>query len=202
MALLDKPRFKNVLEIGAGTGASLIYMLENKMAETVNGIDLTEIKDSFQQDPRIQNFWLGDIEKDDFNIPAESFDCIFCGDILEHLIDPWTTMALIQKWLKPGGTFILSIPNIREIYTFSQIYLKGSFKYNPEGGILDKTHLRFFCRKDAKELVETSGLKVLDIYSNFQTEHLKGWRTYFNKITFRLFEEFLTIQHFVLAKKI
>lgn len=201
IALLDKPSYEDVLEIGAGTGASLIYMLEKKVAKTISGIDLTEISDSYQKDPRMSNFWLGDIEKDDFEIPDESFDCIICGDILEHLIDPWSTMKLIQKWLKPGGTFILSIPNIREIYTFAQIYLKGSFKYNPEGGILDKTHLRFFCKKDVKELVSDSGLNVVRVYSNFQTEHLKGWRTYFNKFTFRLFEEFLTIQHFVLAKK-
>lgn len=201
LSFFENESFDNLLEIGAGNGAGLIYLLENNIAKNVSGIDITSLDKGFQKDTRIKNFWLGNIENESFGIVENSYDCIICADVLEHLVDPWTTMNQIHSWLKPGGRFILSIPNIREISTLSQICLKGSFKYRKEGGILDKTHLRFFCKKDVKDLVANSGLKIENIYSNFQTVHQKSWRTYFNSISFRLFEEFLTVQHIVLAKK-
>ncbi|QNL21856.1 class I SAM-dependent methyltransferase [Hyphobacterium sp. CCMP332] len=201
ISLLNKRSFDNLLEIGAGGGASLIYVLENSLAKKVNGIDITKLDNAFQNDPRIENFWIGNIENEDFGIAEKSFDCIICADVLEHLVDPWTAMQKIERWLKPDGLFLLSIPNIREISSLSKIFFKGRFEYRPEGGIMDKTHLRFFCRKDVIDLVAGSDLKIISVMSNFQTVHDKSWRTIFNKLTFRLFEEFLTVQHFVIAIK-
>ncbi len=201
ISLLNKRSFDNLLEIGAGGGASLMYMLENSLAKKVSGIDITKVDNAFQDDPRIENFWIGNIENEDFEIKDRSFDCIICADVLEHLNDPWSAMRKIEKWLKPEGLFLLSIPNIREISTLSKIFFKGRFEYRPEGGIMDKTHLRFFCRKDVVDLVAGSDLKIISVLSNFQTVHEKSWRTIFNKLTFRLFEEFLTVQHFVIAIK-
>lgn len=200
ISLLANQKFENLLEIGAGNGAGLIHLLEKGLVQNAYGIDLNEVE-GFQSDSRISHFWLGNIEEEDFGIKAESFDCIVCADVLEHLVDPWSAMNKIHKWLKPGGLFVLSIPNIREIATLSKIAFRGRFEYRPEGGIMDKTHLRFFCRRDVKDLVSHSGLETKQVLSNFQTEHKVNWRTYFNKLTFRLFEEFLTVQHFVVARK-
>ncbi len=201
ISLLNKRSFENLLEIGAGSGAGLIYLLENGQAKKVSGVDITKIENGFQEDSRIEKFWVGNIENEDFGIAENSYDCIICADVLEHLIDPWAAMKKIQKWLKPDGVFILSIPNIREISTLSKIFFKGRFEYRPEGGIMDKTHLRFFCREDVVELVGGADLQIISVLSNFQTKHQKSWRTYFNKFTFRVFEEFLTVQHFVIATK-
>ena len=198
--LLNDRKFETLLEIGAGNGAGLIQVLKKGIARTVDGVDITRVE-GFQEDERIRNFWLGNIEEESFGISYESYDCIICADVLEHLVDPWSIMAKIESWLKPGGLFILSIPNIREISTLSAIFFKGRFRYRPEGGIMDKTHLRFFCRKDVIDLVEGSGLRIESVLSNFQTLHEKSWRTVFNKITLRSFEEFLTVQHFIIARK-
>ena len=200
ISLLGNQKFENLLEIGAGNGAGLIHLLEKRLVNNAYGIDLNEVP-GFQKDSRISQFWLGNIEEEDFGIKPESFDCIICADVLEHLVDPWSAMRKIYNWLKPGGLFILSIPNIREVSTLSKIAFKGRFEYRPEGGIMDKTHLRFFCREDVKIMVSESGLKVNQLLSNFQTDHERSWRTTFNSLTFRLFEEFLTVQHFVIAHK-
>ena len=109
ISLLGDQKFDRVLEIGAGNGAGLIHLLENGIAKDVNGIDLNEV-DGFQKDSRVSNFWLGNIEEEDFGIEPASFDCIICADVLEHLVDPWSVMNKIYSWMKPGGLFILSIP--------------------------------------------------------------------------------------------
>ena len=77
-------------------------------------------------------------------------------DVLEHLYDPWSaTRALV-----PGGRFHLSVPNARSKHLWLPLVREGRFRYEPEG-ILDVTHLRFFARKDAIEMVEAAGLEVV-----------------------------------------
>ena len=41
----------------------------------------------------------------------EPFDVIALWHVIEHLIDPWTTLDHIAKCLKPGGICILAAPN-------------------------------------------------------------------------------------------
>jgi hypothetical protein len=44
-------------------------------------------------------------------------------------------------------------------------FLKGNFKYT-EGGLMDKTHFRFFDWETAFELIESSGFQVLKRYAD------------------------------------
>jgi hypothetical protein len=54
--------------------------------------------------------FVGDILKAPF--PPESFDVITCFDVLEHLYEPRQVMAKVMEWLRPGGIFYVSVPNI------------------------------------------------------------------------------------------
>ncbi|NBY29405.1 MAG: class I SAM-dependent methyltransferase, partial [Sphingobacteriia bacterium] len=88
---------------------------------------------------------------------------LLCPDILEHLVDPWRTLRQWSTYLKPGGRLLISIPNIREISVMWKIWGLGDFGYT-EDGILDKTHLRFFARRNAAEIPnqdQYSNVKVI-----------------------------------------
>jgi 2-polyprenyl-3-methyl-5-hydroxy-6-metoxy-1,4-benzoquinol methylase len=95
----------------------------------------------------IDKFIVANLEMEDLNLPKEYFDVIIAGDVLEHLVDPWKFVENLTKFLKKDGIFIICVPNIREISTISKIFFGGSFKYDPERGIMDKTHLLFLCKK-------------------------------------------------------
>ena len=101
----------------------------------------------------------------------------------------------IRKFLKPNGILLASIPNIREIKTLIDIVIKGDFKY-VDSGILDKTHLRFFCKKNIIELFESTGYKIEKI-----TFNLSPKRKLLLKLSLGLLEEFLVTQYLVLCKK-
>jgi hypothetical protein len=58
-----------------------------------------------------------------------------------------------------------SIPNIREYKTVLKILLFGTFTYQDEG-VMDRTHLRFFCKKDIISLMSADGLKITKIVSH------------------------------------
>ncbi|HIP12697.1 MAG TPA: class I SAM-dependent methyltransferase [Arcobacter sp.] len=135
-----------LLEIGAGTGNTLIHAKENGFATEVHGIELCKITNSNQENPLLDNFIIGNVESLTFPYEKKSFDVIICGDVLEHLLDPYTMVEKPREYLTDDGIIILSLPNIREINVLKQIVFQGDFKY-VEAGILDKTHLRFFAKK-------------------------------------------------------
>lgn len=87
------------------------------------------------------------------------FGCMIFADVLEHLIDPWHLLAQAVKYLRPEGTCIVSIPNIRHISSLHLIFLNGTFP-RIERGLFDRTHLRWFTSRDARDLLESAGLEV------------------------------------------
>jgi len=181
----------NILEIGCGEGNTLVELKRQGKAKFVIGIDIVNLN----QSSKLDKFILADIENDNIDLPEEYFDIIICADVLEHLKDPWNALRKIRKFLKPNGILLASIPNIREIKTLISIVIKGNFKY-VDAGILDKTHLRFFCKKNIIELFESSGYKIEKI-----TFNLSPKRKFLLKLSFGLLEEFLVIQYLVLCKK-
>ena len=189
-----------ILEVGAGGGDTLITIKKKGLAREVVGIELNKVEGSNQGDPSIDRFIFGNIESMEIDLPENYFDIILCGDVLEHLIDPWKTIEKLQRHLRKGGKLIASIPNIRHYRALYEIFVKGQFSYT-EFGLFDKTHLRFFCKKDMMSIVSTLQLKPDSIISIFK--HLPPSRiNTINKLTFGLFEEFLTLQYLVSATKV
>lgn len=93
-----------------------------------------------------------------------TFDVLVFADVLEHLKKPAETLQLsCERWLKPGGRVVLSLPNIANWQVRLNL-LFGKFEYQ-ETGILDKTHLHFYTFKSAAELMTGSGLKPSRILS-------------------------------------
>jgi methionine biosynthesis protein MetW len=88
------------------------------------------------------------------------FDALVCGDVLEHLADPWRALASLAELLRPGGMAVVSVPNAAH-WTVRRALLRGRFP-REEHGIFDRTHLRWFTRADARALVTSAGLTVVD----------------------------------------
>lgn len=190
---------KKLLEIGAGTGETLLQAKALGLAEEVVGVELVAIEKSNQTHPALDRFIIGDVEKLELPFDDDYFDVILCGDVLEHLVDPWTMVRRLSACLKPGGYFIASMPNVREIKTLSKIILKGKFKYD-DAGILDRTHLRFFCKRDMLDLFEHSNLEILSTTSNLKLLG-RGKRLLLNKLTLGAFSEFLEGEYLIVARK-
>ena len=195
--ITKKDNFK-VLEVGAAYGETLIYLKEHRNAKEVIGVDLNfdeSKKDSYNQ---TDDFIFGDIEELSLNQYQNYFDVIILADILEHLKDPLKVLKKLKKNLKSDGEIISSIPNIRTLNAFHKVYIKGNFSYEDEG-LFDNTHLRFFCKKDMVTLFNMSGFKISYIESALKNYKGKSIKKSINKITFGVFEEFLTTQYYIRA---
>ena len=88
----------------------------------------------------------------------EPFDAVVCADVLEHFARPEMLLERVRAWLKSGGVFFASIPNVANI-SVRLALLFGQFRY-AERGILDRTHVTFYTRASAKELLERSGFRI------------------------------------------
>ncbi|HKF41912.1 MAG TPA: class I SAM-dependent methyltransferase [Thermoanaerobaculia bacterium] len=88
----------------------------------------------------------------------EPFDVVVCADVLEHFARPDELLQRIRGWLKPAGILLTSIPNIANV-SMRLSLLAGQFNY-AERGLLDRTHLTFFTRRTAKELLRRQGFRI------------------------------------------
>nr|WP_321266218.1 class I SAM-dependent methyltransferase [uncultured Sulfurimonas sp.] len=192
----------NILEIGAGAGDTLLYAKEHGFAKNIYGVELCKIENSNQGNKIFSNFIIGNIETMDLPFENSQFDVIICGDVLEHLINPSKTLESLKKYLKPNGALIASIPNIREFETMKKIFFQGDFRYE-DSGILDRTHLRFFCKKNIIKLFENQDFNITKIVSSnkgLAMRYLKRLRLF--KLFLQIFfEEFVTVRYYIVALK-
>ncbi|MFZ5568623.1 MAG: class I SAM-dependent methyltransferase [Pseudomonadota bacterium] len=147
----------HVLEIGCAGGHTLEWLKRNGRCSWAAGVEpYTELSVT---PGTVDRFFKLDIEESLPDLPSASIDLILCLDVLEHLVDPWETLRRLDKFLKPGGMWIISVPNIRNYHILTDLAFKGRFDYANDG-ILDRTHLRFFTRASAIQLAEITGAKV------------------------------------------
>jgi methionine biosynthesis protein MetW len=152
------PTARRVLDLGCSTGG-LASLLKARGDVEVVGIEIDEGY-ATAAEQHCARVICADIEA---LAPADlgRFDCLVAADVLEHLVDPWSALRAYAALLEPGGTAVVSLPNVAHWSTYAAL-IKGSWPRNPEG-IHDATHLRWFTLRDARELVEQAGLTVAAI---------------------------------------
>jgi SAM-dependent methyltransferase len=155
---LTKGEPLRALEIGCSQGQTLAWLKQNGYCEWVAGVEPFSQLDKYAL-TFIDSFSTENIEEKLPDLPKQSLDLILFLDVLEHLINPWKALRNIDSLLKPGGRFIISVPNIRNYHVLSALLFKGRFDYT-DAGIQDRTHLRFFTLASAIELAETSGARL------------------------------------------
>ena len=150
---------KRVLDVGCSTG-----YLSRLLKERGNGVVGIEIdpEAAAQAEPWLEQTVVGDLEQLDLieSLGAARFDVIVFADVLEHLADPLRVLRQAAPLLQPGGSVIVSIPNVAHAAVRLAL-LEGRFDYRPLG-LLDDTHLRFFTRTTLEDLLRASGLVAVE----------------------------------------
>jgi 2-polyprenyl-3-methyl-5-hydroxy-6-metoxy-1,4-benzoquinol methylase len=181
-----------VLELGCGAGRTLMNARQQGKASEIVGVDII---DRCAEHNMLDRYIQTDADSLAVPYPFGYFDVIICADVLEHLVDPWQTVAHLRNYLKVGGMLVASIPNARNYIMLTTLMFQGDFCYRDEG-LFDRGHLRFFCRKNIMELFTANGF-ILEPF-RFRLEKV---RKLFNLATCGLFSEFMVKQYLVIARK-
>lgn len=158
LALVDTPP-STVLDVGCATGASG-ELLRDRHGSRVTGIELDPRMAEVARQ-RLFAVHVADLNQSSISevVGSERYDLILLGDVLEHLIDPWGTLAQAQRLLSPGGRIIASLPNVAHYSTIVSLMFFRRWPYR-DRGIHDRTHLRFFTRKNLVDLYAGAGLSI------------------------------------------
>lgn len=163
---------RRVLELGCSSG-SLGAAIKARQGAVVVGV---EISDAYGQDAadRLDRVIISDAEAFALDAPPDEapFDCLVAADVLEHLVDPWAVLTRCVAFLSPGATVVVSLPNILYIPAIVRLIRKRRWPRDREG-IFDGTHLRWFTRGDALEMLRAAGLEPVDIHPNYFST---GWK--------------------------
>lgn len=151
-----------VLDVGCASG----YLAEalGKNGNVVSGIEY-DAGDAEKARPFLEDLVVADLNVVDLaeQFPAHCFDVIVFGDVLEHLLYPVSVLRSSLTLLRPGGTIVISIPNVAHGAVRLSL-LQGNWDYSATG-LLDRTHLRFFTFDTLLAMLEEVGLSLAELRS-------------------------------------
>lgn len=202
--ILKHIRGKNlsIIDVGCATGSNGKYLLKQEIANSITGIEFCS-KMAAEAEKHYSVVHVGDLNSNDFRqsilLNNNHVDFIIFGDILEHLYEPEEVLKDLIKLLKPKGKIIISLPNIAHIELFIQVYINGTWPQNARG-IFDKTHIRWFTKKDALKLVKKVGLNLEVYEQNFRPRDTIGSKyNLFLKVIKKINKQWLTFQHILVC---
>lgn len=165
-----------ILDVGAADGTLGAFLLAQRPGREVHGIEADPTLAATAAS-RLTSLLTGDAETVDWaRFDADGpFDCAVLGDVLEHLRDPGAVLAAVAERVAPGGTVVVSVPNIRHVSAWWSIFVRGSFPRRSRG-LFDATHLRWFTRRDTVELLRAAGLHVTGVGFNLRLLDRPGGR--------------------------
>lgn len=162
-----------VLDVGCYDGHIGMLLKEKMGAQcVVYGIDAADncVAESRKKGIKAKKC---DITKG-INYPSNSFDIVFAGEIIEHVLDSDFFMRELKRVLKPNGTLIFTTPNSLSLgrrlnYLFGNgVFLEISYTIpkNAAG------HIHYFTFSTMKEFASMHKFEILSLYSdtvNFPT---------------------------------
>ena len=150
----DRNKPVKVLELGCGAGATLAYIRAEYPNASVYGVEIVGTVAKIAAS--VGDVICADVEKMDFPFKDEFFDYCIMGDVLEHLHEPKDVLKKLWRHMKKDSRIILSMPNVKHWSVSVPLITKDSFKYE-DAGILDRTHLKMYTKKEILSLVKNSG---------------------------------------------
>jgi len=184
-----------ILDIGCSKGLTGKLFKEHFEAKYVAGVEVNPDAASIAEE-HLDDVYVLDLNKEPLPGEDDFFDLMILGDILEHLVEPYSLLKAVHKKLKNGGQAIISVPNIRNWRILFELIFKGDWRY-VDAGVLDKTHLRFFARKSMKRMIFETGFEIKKYGCR-----LRFLEKILNILSLSIFKGFLTSQNYFSIIKI
>jgi 2-polyprenyl-3-methyl-5-hydroxy-6-metoxy-1,4-benzoquinol methylase len=146
-----------VLEVGCGTGVLGAAHKARNPEAAVYGVEIHAAA-AAEAARALDLVLCCGVEAADLGFLEGRADCIVYGDVLEHLLDPWSVLAAHRALLSPSGRIVASIPNVQH-WSLIEHLLRGHWTYS-DHGLLDDTHLRFFTYHSIATLFDHAGLRI------------------------------------------
>ncbi len=142
------PAGRSFLDIGCATGMLLSTMKRRGWRE--QGVEVCRPAAEYGARERGVRIFVGTLDRARF--PDRSFDVVHCSHVIEHLTDPRAFVREVARVLAPGGSFIVTTPNVDGFQ---------SRLFRSQWRSLIPDHMYLFSRKTLRRLLEESGFRIL-----------------------------------------
>lgn len=194
---------RNVLDLGCATGEVGVAVQRRIPEARVTGIELDPAMAAVAASriDRVVVTNLEDVEAVTSTLAGERFDGVIAGDILEHLVDPWTTLRGLTAVLASEAWIVASLPNIGFWDTWWNVVVRRRWPYRARG-IHDATHLRFFARRNLAPLFKQAGFRIEEVIPKYRiVEHGHRWNRRAAWFAIPGLRDLLTFQFVVIARR-
>lgn len=122
---LDKSKGLTVLDAGCGRSSAL-QPFKPRIARFV-GIDIHEpIPGSM---PYLDDFAVVDVCADADAFPPATFDIVLSSFTVEHFARPADAFANVARWLRPGGTLVITTVNRRHPFVAAYLGIPSGLRH-------------------------------------------------------------------------
>jgi len=99
--------------------------------------------------------------------PAQPFDTIVLGHVLEHVADPVAILKLVRHWLAPGGKILAAVPNARSLHRQAAVVM-GLLPFEEAMNEADihHGHRRVFNPETFRQSFTQSGL-IVELFGGY-----------------------------------
>lgn len=193
VARLPRP-LGRVLDVGCGAG-EVGRALRAAGATSLTGVELNATAAEAAR-ALFDEVLVGDVEALARDGALDGpFDTVVLYDVIEHLVDPAALLAAIGPLVATDGRIHVSVPNARHFSLMRDLVLRGTFGY-ADWGHRDRTHLRWFTRRDLVQLLAEAGWRVTDVEPS-----ILGRNRLVDRVTLGRAREFIALQWAVLATR-
>jgi SAM-dependent methyltransferase len=159
-----------ILDVGCGDGSALAVAARQSPAHRFAGIDWSG--DALRRAQALGLTVLrGSVAEPGLPVADGAADVVIMSELIEHLVDPDGAVAQVRRVLRPGGSLLLSTPNLAAWYNrgllaagiqpvFSEVSLRGVFG---RPGSMVAGHLRLFTRRALTEFLTASGFRCVTV---------------------------------------
>lgn len=120
---------QKILDVGCGPGIVLGQVPQGEL----HGVDLSSHLVAMARERLGDRAHIKRASAEELPFDSNSFDAVFCTEVLEHTLNPDKAVAECVRVLKPGGRLVLSVPNEKVID-----FLKGVIRLVGLGRLLAK----------------------------------------------------------------
>ncbi len=146
------PKGGRMIEIGCGNGGFLKVLQRLRPDIQLSGIDIEDVGIT---DIVGFTFYHGQLEE--VEIPAQSFDAVYCSNLIEHVPDPLLFLRKCHRILKPGGVIVGVTPDHLSVdrYVFGRYW--AGYHYPRHTFLFNHHNIRQFLRASGFEISKIKG---------------------------------------------